>query len=143
MKDALIKFNDYLQEIGLKRTKQRALIVQEFFVKNSHVSAEEVLQLVRKNDPKISLATVYRTLRLLQECKLANAHNFGESLTRFEPELGSNDHHDHLICVSCGKIVEFCNPAVEKLQNRIAQSHGFKITYHKMELYGLCSTCSA
>lgn len=142
MNKSIETFQLYLREIGLKQTRQRELIATEFFNRNSHVSAEEVQVLVRKTDDKISLATVYRTLRLLQTCKLANAHNFGNSLTRFEPELGHGEHHDHLICTACGKIIEFVNQKIEELQNHIAQSHGFKITNHKMELYGTCNNCS-
>lgn len=142
MQQAINKFQLYSRSIGLKQTKQREIIVTEFFNKNAHLSADELLTLVRKIDSKISLATVYRTLKLLQECALATAHNFNDNHTRFEPTLDTSEHHDHLICTSCGKIVEFFNQKIEELQKQIAQSYGFTITHHKMELYGSCNNCS-
>jgi Fur family ferric uptake transcriptional regulator len=83
---------------------------------------------------------VYRTLKLLTESGVAQEHHFGDGHTRFEL-ADSEAHHDHLICVECGKITEFEEPAVEQLQERIASRHGFEIRAHKHELYGICSEC--
>jgi Fur family transcriptional regulator, ferric uptake regulator len=125
---------------GLKLTKQRETICEVFFAQEGHRRAEEILQDARALDAKVSLATVYRTLKLLQEYGLAKSHNFQDGQALFEPCL-DNDHHDHLICTNCGRIVEFVNQEIEDLQLRIASAHGFYITNHKMELYGLCSSC--
>ena len=89
-------------------------------------------------DPKVGYATVYRTLRLLAECKMANARHFGDGVTRYE--LADDEHHhDHLICVDCGAIVEFEDDAIELLQERVAERHGFTLQSHKHELYGHCT----
>ena len=142
MPDNLQKvLQDYVQSVGLKTTKQRELIAKVFFAKNAHLRAEEVLDDVRKQDPKISLATVYRTLKLLQACGLAKSHHFGDGHARFEPMADKNAHHDHFICTTCGKITEFYNEQIEQLQNDVANFYDFQVNYHRMELYGFCSDC--
>lgn len=131
--------NRYIARHGLKSTRQRTLILETFYSAGGHLSAEELLERVRVEDPKISQATVYRTLRLLTECGLAEARNFGDGQTRYE--IASDDHHDHLICTQCGDIVEFEDPEIEALQEKVARAHGFQMTHHKMELYGVCPSC--
>lgn len=128
----------YMAAQGLKSTRQRTLILETFFSAGGHLSVEELLELVRKSDARISAATVYRTMRLLSDCGLAHARHFGDGQTRYEL---ATDHHDHLICTDCGKIVEFEEEQIETLQLRIAKEHGFKLTHHKMELYGHCPDC--
>jgi Fur family ferric uptake transcriptional regulator len=86
------------------------------------------------------VATVYRTMKLLSESGLAHARNFGDGQTRYEAAVGKH-HHDHLICTRCGTIVEFENDRIETMQEAVARKHGFKVTSHKMELYGLCRNC--
>jgi len=132
---------NYVQSVGLKTTKQREIISKEFFSINAHLKAEEILEQARKVDPKVSLATVYRTLKLLQACGLARSHHFGDGQARYEPIINSEEHHDHLICTNCGAIVEFYNLEIEKLQEDIACLHQFEVTFHRMELYGLCLHC--
>jgi Fur family ferric uptake transcriptional regulator len=130
----------YMAEHGLKSTRQRTLIVDTFFALGGHLSVEELWNKVRSQDAKVSVATVYRTMKLLNECGLAHARNFGDGQTRYEPAVG-REHHDHLICTRCGQIVEFENDRIEQLQDAVAKSHGFLVTSHKMELYGLCGDC--
>lgn len=132
--------NRYIAKNGLKSTRQRTLILEIFYRAGGHLSAEELLELVRAEDPKVSQATVYRTLRLLTECGLAEPRNFGgDGQTRYE--IATDDHHDHLICTQCGTIVEFEDEEIESLQERVARAHGFEMTHHKMELYGICPSC--
>lgn len=133
-------FDKYINENGLKLTKQRELIVSIFFAAGKHVSADELHHKVLKKDKSIGIATVYRTLRLLCEAGLAREHKFIDNQSRFEPLL-SNDHHDHLYCVKCGKVEEFENPTIEKLQDAVAKKYGFQIESHKLEIYGLCKKC--
>lgn len=140
-KDPLQALQNYVQSVGLKTTKQRELIAKVFFAQNAHLKAEEVLDHVRKIDQKISLATVYRTLKLLQACGLAKSHDFGDGHARFEASTDQDAHHDHFICTACGKITEFFSEQIEQLQNDIADSHDFQVNYHRMELYGFCSDC--
>jgi Fur family ferric uptake transcriptional regulator len=91
-------------------------------------------------DPHVSVATVYRTMKLLAESGLAVARRFDDGQTRYEPS-GHGDHHDHLICNACGRIVEFENARIEELQLRVARNHGFEVESHKLELYGRCDRC--
>ena len=130
----------YMTERGLKSTRQRALIMEAFFGSDGHLSVEELWSKVRKHDARVSVAMVYRTMKLLSESGLAHARNFGDGQTRYEAAIGRH-HHDHLICTNCGKIIEFENDRIEALQDVVARRHGFKVTSHKMELYGLCREC--
>ena len=130
----------YMAERGLKSTRQRSLIIDTFFGSGGHLSVEQLWSKVRLNDARVSVATVYRTMKLLSECGLAEARNFGDGQTRYEASVGKH-HHDHLICTRCGQIVEFENDRIEALQDGIAKKHGFRVTSHKMELYGLCRAC--
>ena len=132
----------YMDRKGLRSTDQRKLIVETFFRAANHVSIEELLAQVRERDPRVGYATVYRTLKLLAECGVANERRFGDGLTRYEL-ADDTTHHDHLICVECADIVEFEEPAVEELQERVARRYGFELRSHKHELYGVCPRCQA
>jgi Fur family ferric uptake transcriptional regulator len=139
--EAREQLKQYILKHGLKTSRQRELIADVFFSVGGHVSIDELLERVRSADPKIGQATVYRTMKLLTRCGLAEARQFGDGHTRYEPVEDNHEHHDHLICTSCGKIVEFHNTQIEALQDRVAAEHGFLVTHHKMELYGLCESC--
>ncbi len=130
----------FIKEKGLKSTRQRSLIIDTFLAATGHVSVEELWAKVRSADAKVSVATVYRTMKLLSESGLAHARNFGDGQTRYEAAVGKH-HHDHLICTNCGTIIEFENDRIEAMQDTIAKRHGFKVTSHKLELYGLCKSC--
>jgi Fur family ferric uptake transcriptional regulator len=130
----------YMAQRGLKTTRQRNLIIDTFFSTAGHLSVDDVWAKVRQRDARVSVATVYRTMKLLSECGLAQARNFGDGQTRYEAAVGRH-HHDHLICTQCGAIVEFENDRIESLQEAVARKHGFRVTSHKMELYGLCRNC--
>lgn len=133
------KFDDYVRRHGLKSTQQRDIIVESFLKSTGHISIEDLLTRVRKRSPKVGYATVYRTLKLLTDCGIAAARQFGDGQTRFEVMGDGHAHHDHLICVSCGLILEFENDTIEQLQDEMADRlGGFKLVKHKLELYGLC-----
>src|SRR5690242_19942032 len=134
--------HEHMLKRGLRTTDQRKLIVETFFHAPNHVSIEELLAEVRRQDPKVGYATVYRTLKLLTECGVAFERKFGDGLTRYELADDSS-HHDHLICLDCGKIIEFEEPQIEELQEHIAARHGFVVKSHKHEMYGSCSDCQA
>jgi Fur family ferric uptake transcriptional regulator len=129
---------DYIAKNGLKTSRQRELIAETFFAAGGHLSVDELLERVRTEDPRVGQATVYRTMKLLTQCGLAEPRQFGDGHTRYEPTAEHEEHHDHLICTACGRIIEFVNPEIERLQHRIAEEHGFQLTHHKMELYGQC-----
>ena len=132
----------YMSKKGLRSTDQRRLIVETFFRSDNHVSIEELLARVREKDRRVGYATVYRTLKLLTQCGVAYERRFGDGLTRYE--LADDvTHHDHLICISCGDIIEFEEPRIEDLQERVARNHGFELRSHKHELYGICPKCLA
>jgi Fur family transcriptional regulator, ferric uptake regulator len=129
-----------LRERGLKATRQRDEIVRALKEAGAHVTVDELYQRVRRENPRIGYATVYRTLRLLAESGWASARRFGERTARFEHRV-EGEHHDHLICLRCGKIQEFENDRLEALQERIAREKGFRVQEHKLELYGYCRDC--
>lgn len=137
--DKIDSYYKYLRDHGLKSTHQRDLIVREFFRRHQHLTVEELLAKVRSADPTVGYATVYRTLKLLSECGLALKREFGGGRARFEHP--TDHHHDHLICMKCGKIIEFENDSIEEMQERVCRRHKFLLTSHKMELYGLCGRC--
>ena len=128
-----------LKERGLKTTGQRDDIARVFFELGRHISAEELYAEVKKINPHVGYATIYRTLRLLKECELVYERHFDEGQARYETV--SERHHDHFICERCGKITEFENDSIERLQQIVARDLGASLTRHKMELYGLCADC--
>lgn len=134
-------FSDYITESGLKNTAQRRLIADVFFKSGKHLSTEELYNVVRGHDENIGQATVYRTLKLLRDAGLAHEHHFGENTARFEPVEGDS-HHDHLICISCGKNLEVVDQDIELLQEKLARRNGFMLTSHRMTLHGICGDCT-
>lgn len=123
----------------LKSSSRRDLILDTLASIGRHVTAEELHRAVRTRDERIGAATIYRTLRIFQESGIVAERRFEGGATRFE--LIDDQHHDHLICTSCGLIVEFEDDAIEAEQQRVAAAHGFKVMSHRHELYGLCPTC--
>lgn len=133
-------FRSYLATRGLKSTRQRDIILDEFLRAGAHLSTEELYLRLREQHPHIGYATVHRTLKLFAECGIAEPCHFGDGQTRYESSAGE-EHHDHLICTDCGDIVEFENPQIEALQELVASQHGFRIERHRLELYGRCRRC--
>jgi len=132
-------FKEHLRQQGLKSTAQRDAIAHVFFASNRHISVEELYNEVKQVNPRIGYATVYRTVKLLTECRLAVERHFRDGEARYEGTEGH--HHDHLICERCGKIVEFEEPRIDALQSQVARRLGFRFTGRKMELYGICPGC--
>ncbi len=130
------RWRQYLVTQRLNTTAQRETIVDQFFKTHDHVSIDELLAKVRRRQPRVGYATVYRTLKLLVESGLAVERQFGDGQARFEVV---GDHHDHLICTKCSLILEFEDAEIEQLQERIAARLGnFTVLRHRHELYGLC-----
>ncbi len=136
------QFRTWISNGGLKATKQREEIFQIFLDSPGHKNLAQIYALVSKAHPKIGYTTVYRTLKLLTRLGLAEERKFADGETRYEPMVGE-EHHDHLICLQCGKIVEFENQTLEALQREIAARYRFKIYHHRMELYGQCFQCAS
>lgn len=135
-------FLDYLKKKGLKFTKPREEILNFFVKREKHLTPEEMFTALRKQTLPVRMgrATVYRTLKLLSECELAEKVDFGDGLNRFEHKF-AHPHHDHLICLGCGKSFEFSNKEIEKLQKKMAKEKNFLTQSHRLEIYGYCSKC--
>jgi Fur family ferric uptake transcriptional regulator len=128
----------YLEQHNLKHTKQRDLILECFLESKSHVTSDDLYQAVRAQHPNIGYTTVYRTMKLLCEAGLAEEHQFDDGITRYEIE---HEHHDHLVCTKCGKIIEFECQMIENTQIEIANRYEFRVLRHRHELYGHCADC--
>jgi Fur family ferric uptake transcriptional regulator len=140
--DELLKeFKGILKANALKFTKQRETILSTLYNNPKHFTSECLYLLVKQKHPElnIGIATVYRTLSLLEENGLVSSVSLGAQGKKFE--IANKPHHDHLICSECGKIVEFENEQIERLQQQIAEENGFILTDHLMQLYGICSEC--
>ena len=122
-------------EKGMKMTGQRRIIARVLSEATDHPDVEEVYRRAVRLDPKISIATVYRTVRLFEEASILERHDFGDGRSRYEE--ASEDHHDHLIDLQSGRVIEFRSPDIETLQQQIAESYGFRLVGHRLELYGV------
>lgn len=131
----------YMRKKGLRSTAQRRVVTEVFFRSPGHLSIEELLAEVRKEDPKVGYATVYRTLKMLKESGLAHERHFGDGVSRYEIHH-EDEHHDHLICTECGEIVEFEDDRIERLQLKLAEEQGFVLHRHRHDLYGVCKEVS-
>ncbi len=140
--DNLIEeFKTVLRKNSLKFTKQRETILQTLYNFPGHFLPEEFYLLIKENNPKsnIGIATIYRTLNLLENSDIVTTISFGKNGKKYE--LANKPHHDHLICKNCGLIIEFEDKNIEKKQKDIAEKNGFTLTNHIMQLYGVCPRC--
>ncbi len=133
-------FYQHIQSEGLRRTNQRDLILETFLSIEGHLTSEDLYGLVHKQDDSIGLTTVYRTLKVLTEAGLASEVRFGDGKTYYE-HLYDHEHHDHMICTACGRVIEFVSPEIEALQDEMADKFGFRPTHHSLRMWGLCSDC--
>jgi len=133
-------FLRHIQQQGLKRTAQRDLILDVFLRTEEHLSSEDLYNLVRKEDPTIGQTTVYRTLKLLSDAGLAREVRFGDGRTHYEHNY-KHQHHDHMICSECGKIIEFYSAQLEAIQDAMAAKHRFEVTQHLLRIIGVCADC--
>ena len=135
------RWRAFVAERRLNSSRTREAIVDVFLATSAHLDLQTLFEIARRQHAGISFATVYRTMKLLEEAGIAHARRFGDAKgTVFEVAVGRS-HHDHLICERCGRIVEFVNPEVERLQDEIAAEHGFIMNRHRHELYGTCAAC--
>jgi Fur family ferric uptake transcriptional regulator len=119
----------------MKMTEQRRVIARVLSEADDHPDVEEVYRRATEVDPKISIATVYRTVRLLEEAEILERHDFGDGRARYEE--ASEDHHDHLIDINTGTVIEFHSEEIEELQREIARRYGYRLVGHRLELYGV------
>jgi Fur family transcriptional regulator, ferric uptake regulator len=133
-------FLKHIQKAGLKRTAQRDLILAIFLRTEKHLSSEDLYRLVQQEDPSIGQTTVYRTLKLLSEAGLAREVRFGDGRTHYEHNY-KHQHHDHMICMECGEIIEFFSAELEAIQDAVAAKHRFEIKQHLLRILGVCAKC--
>ena len=146
----MVDYNFMLEELksilkakGLKFTYQRELILKTLYENEGHHSPEDIFLIIQKENPniKIGIATIYRTLALLEEEGLADSLMMEKGSKKYE--LGLKKHHDHFICTECGKIIEFYDDVIEKRQEEVAQKYGFEMRSHSMKIVGICKECQA
>jgi Fur family ferric uptake transcriptional regulator len=133
-------FRNYILEKGLRNSRQREAILDVFFSAEKHITVEELFNMMKKTVPEIGYATVHRNLSLLCECGLADEIKIGKQKARYEPKFG-HEHHDHLICIKCGKFIEVNDTKIESLQDKLAAANDFIPVRHKLEIYGICNKC--
>lgn len=126
---------------GSRRSRRREVILEVLAAERGHLSAEQLHKAAAKLLPGIGIATVYRSLKCLCGCGKVSEFIPADGVARYEP-AGKRGHHDHLICTACGCFIEAVDPEIERLQEKLAASHGFKPVSHKLEIYGLCSDCA-
>ena len=134
-------FKILLKKNNLKFTIQREVILETLYNSDEHLTPEALHHLIQKQHPdlKTGIATIYRTLALLEESNVVTSLSFGAQGKKYE--LGAKEHHDHLICTECGNITEFVDEEIEKRQHDITQELGFKMIDHSMQIYGICAKC--
>jgi Fur family ferric uptake transcriptional regulator len=138
--DLLDRFRRWLREQRLPVTRQRDLIAETVFRSEEHLSVEAIARRMAERGARVGVATIYRTLELLVSAGLVREHEFGEGFRRFEP-AGREGGHEHLICVRCGKVVEFANERLERMLPVIADEHAFQHERHRVEIFGTCRDC--
>lgn len=138
---ALNRFKDLIKNSSMKYTKQREIILESLYKSSSHLTPEELYLKIKEYYPNlnIGIATVYRTLNFLEENHLATSISFGVQGKKYE--FGEKKHHDHIICIKCGAIVEFLDEFIEKRQIEIAKARGYEMIEHSMQIFGICPKC--
>lgn len=140
-KQLLEDFKQLLKKNNLKFTIQREVILETLYNSDEHLTPESLHNLIQKKFPDLNtgIATVYRTLSLLEESDMVTSLSFGAQGKKYE--LGAKNHHDHFICTLCGNITEFVDEQIEERQHKIAEELGFDMKDHSMQIYGICKKC--
>ncbi|MCY4000692.1 MAG: transcriptional repressor [Bacteroidetes bacterium] len=131
-------FRTFLKNQGLRETRERLLILESIYDAHGHLDADEMHHILREQGHAVSRATVYNTLNLLLKCDLVVRHQFGNAPAKYEPSYLFGQH-DHLICLDCQKVMEFCDPRIQSIQDMVADTYSFEIKRHALNLYGHCN----
>tara|TARA_B100000073_G_C23299656_1_gene398082 strand:- start:62 stop:484 length:423 start_codon:yes stop_codon:yes gene_type:complete len=134
MKSIIEKFKNNLQQENLKCTPQRLAILEQMMNLDDHLEVDEILVMLKDNGVEVSRATLYRTIEILVKYHFIRKLDIGDGRIRYEKKIGTS-HHDHMICVDTGDIIEFCNDEIERIQNTIADQHGYEIIRHVHQLF--------
>ena len=135
--DLRAKFAQHMRDNNLKKTRQRDVILDVFLSEEGHTSLDELLVRVQKESPGVGYATVYRAMKLFVQANVASERHFGDGPALYEP-AEQDEHHDHMICTTCGRIFEFEDETIETRQHVVAESMGLRLTHHRMTLWGEC-----
>jgi Fur family ferric uptake transcriptional regulator len=130
-------FSEHLEKNSFRKTPERFAILEEIYKRSDHFDAEALYIHMKTQNYRVSRATVYNTLDLLVNCDLVKKHQFGKNLAQYEKSYGYKQH-DHLICMDCGKVVEFCDPRIQQIKDMMGDILKFKVTDHSLNLYGYC-----
>lgn len=138
LKEVKAIFSNHLEMNQLRKTPERFAILEEIYRRTDHFDAEALYIHMKTQNYRVSRATVYNTLELLATCDLVKKHQFGKNLTQFEKSYGYKQH-DHLICIDCNKVVEFCDPRIQQIKNMMGDLLKYRVTHHSLNMYGKCN----
>ena len=138
--EAKVIFDRFLSSRGMRRTAPRDKVVNVFLKIEKHISTQDLYSIVHRTHKEIGYATVARTLKLLDEAGLCRKVDFGDGTVRYEHKY-KHEHHDHLACTGCGKLIEIYNKKLEKIQDELVKKHGFIQKSHRLNIFGLCPKC--